>query len=64
MAWFLRVIERDDGSWACRHGTVEFDVHTELQGAVEHIRVLAASRQPAELFLHRLGGVVERIDGI
>ena len=23
--WFLRVIERGDGQWACRHGLTEFD---------------------------------------
>ena len=27
--WFFRVIELDDGRWACRHGVEEFDSHVQ-----------------------------------
>jgi len=56
--WFFRVIELDDGRWACRHGTEEFDRHDELSDAVGHIRVIAAEHTPAELFVHHLDGRV------
>jgi len=39
--WFFRVIELDDGRWACRHGVEEFDSHGEMGDAVAHIRSIA-----------------------
>jgi hypothetical protein len=64
MAWFFRVIELADGRWACRHGRVEYDAHAELRHAVEHMRALAYAARPAELFLHRVDGSVERIETV
>jgi hypothetical protein len=61
MAWYFRVIELADGQWACRLGLQQFNTHTELRHAVEHLRALAHAARPAELFLHRLDGSAERI---
>jgi hypothetical protein len=62
MAWFFRVIEQDDGRWACRHGRQEYDTHPRLDQAIEHIQALAAQQRPAQLFLHRLDGTVEGLE--
>jgi hypothetical protein len=62
MAWFFRVIEQDDGRWACRHGRQVFDTHLLLDEAIEHIRALAARQLPAQLFLHRRDGTIEGLE--
>ncbi|SDP27832.1 hypothetical protein SAMN04515671_3526 [Nakamurella panacisegetis] len=63
MPWFYRVIELDDGTWACRHGHTIFDTHAKLAPAITHIEELAHAAGPARLFLHRLTGeVVELAD--
>jgi hypothetical protein len=59
--WFFRVIELDDGRWACRRGAEEFDRHVEMGDAVVHIRSIAAAHSPAELFVHGLDGSVRSI---
>ena len=59
--WFFRVIELDDGRWACRHGVEEFDTHGEMGDAVAHIRSIAGAHLPAELFMHGLDGSVRSI---
>jgi hypothetical protein len=64
MAWFFRVIELADGRWACRYGREEYDAHAELRHAIDHMRALAYAARPAELFLHRRDGSVERIETI
>jgi hypothetical protein len=64
VAWFFHLIEQVDGRWACRRGLQEYDTHAELHDAVEHVRALAAAAQPAELFVHRLDGSVERLGAI
>ena len=61
MAWFFRVVEQDDGRWACSHGRHEYDIHTDMNHAIEHITALATHQGPAELFLHRLDGTVRRL---
>ena len=61
MAWFLRAIEQADGQWACSHGRVVFDRHDELSEALDHLRDVAATMSPVELFVHRRGGDVERV---
>jgi hypothetical protein len=61
MALFFRVIELDDGRWACRHGSLEYDIHALMNQAIEHITALAANQRPAELFLHRLDGSVRSL---
>ncbi len=61
MGWFFRAVELIDGQWACRRGLEQYDAHLRLDGAIEHLRSLAADAQPAELFVHRLDGTVERL---
>jgi len=61
VAWFFRVVELDDGRWACRHGSHEYDTHPALNQAIEHIATVAAENRPAELFLHRLDGSVRSL---
>ena len=56
MAWFFRAIEQADGQWACSHGRVVFDRHDELSDALDHLREIAATMSPAELFVHRQDG--------
>jgi hypothetical protein len=60
MAWYFRVIELADGRWECRRGLQHLDSHAQLHAAVAHLRSLAAGCRPAELFVHRLDGTVER----
>ena len=45
MAWFFRVIEQDDDRWACRHGRQEYDTHSRLDQAIEHIKALSSDRR-------------------
>ena len=61
MAWFFRAIEQADGRWACSHGRAVFDRHNELSDALDHLRDIAATMSPAELFVHRLDGNVESV---
>lgn len=58
MAWYFRLVELHDGSWACRHGTREFDRHTDLTEAEAHIRRIAFEGRPAQVFLHTSDGDV------
>jgi hypothetical protein len=62
MAWFLRAVEFPDRRWACRHGVTEFDVHRDLENAMNHLRELAPSFGAVQLFIHRIDGTVESID--
>lgn len=64
MAWFFRVIEGDDGSWGCRRGGTDYDSHAALGAAIEHIKIIAADEQPAELFVHHLDGTVYHLGTI
>ncbi len=59
MAWFLRVVEHPDGTWSCRQGLHQLDLHAAFEEAVAHARALAALRPPTELFVHRLDGTVD-----
>jgi len=61
VAWFFRVVELDDGRWACRHGEQEYDTHTAVEPAIAHIKALAADHRPAELFLHLRDGTVQSL---
>ena len=58
MAWFFRVMERPGTRWSCRRGRHELDDHADLDAALAHIRVLAGTASPAEVFLHYLDGRV------
>lgn len=61
MAWFLRAIEQIDGRWSCQHGRHVYDVHEELHDALQHLRCIATTMQPAELIVHHANGIVENI---
>ena len=61
MAWFLRAIEQTDGSWACKHGRTVFDRHDGLSEALEHLRAIAETIRPAELYVHWLDGGIHKI---
>jgi hypothetical protein len=61
VVWYLHAIERDDGSWACRHGLTEFDDHPTLIQALDHLAALAGDDFPAQLIVHRLDGDVQRV---
>jgi hypothetical protein len=61
MAWFFRVLQLADDRWACRHGRVEFDIHAEVDAAVQHVRSIAKDHESAEVMVHRLDGTVERL---
>ena len=64
MAWFFRAIEQADGRWACSHGGAVFDQHDELPDALVHLRDIAATMSPAELFVHHLDGDVKNIGSV
>ena len=53
MAWFYRVVEHDDSTWQCVHGTV-IDIHETFESALDHINELAARDRPSRVFIHRL----------
>ena len=61
MAWFLRAIEQADGGWVCKFGRNVFDRHDELPEALDHLRGIGATMQPAELFVHWQDGNVENM---
>jgi hypothetical protein len=46
---FFRVVERQDGRWACRRGRTELDSHVALAEAVVHMRALASQHRPSEV---------------
>ena len=60
MAWFLRAIEEHDGRWRCQHGREAYDRHDYLHEAVAHLSSIAVALAPAELFIHRLDGTIEK----
>ena len=60
MAWIYRVIEDDEGGWACRFGRTEFDRHATLADALTHIEVLAAAVECDDILVHHQSGTVER----
>jgi hypothetical protein len=55
---FFRMIECEDGTWACRHGRDELDRHDDRDEALKHISRVASERRPARIFLHRLDQAV------
>jgi hypothetical protein len=64
MAWFFRAMETAQGRWECHHGALVFDEHSTLDGALVHLRSLAADYpEAAELFVHTRDGQV-RSDGL
>jgi len=59
--YFFRVVEQEGGTWLCRRGREEFDVHEQLDEAIEHTSGLASEYLPSQVFVHRLDGQVETI---
>jgi Uncharacterized protein conserved in bacteria (DUF2188) len=59
--YFFHVVEQDDGSWSCSRGREEFDVHAQLDNAIEHTTRIASEHQPSEVFVHHLDGQVQSI---
>ena len=57
MAWYFHIVELDDGQRACRHGSTEYDQHTSLDQAIEHMRRVASEQPPASIIVHRRGTV-------
>ncbi|MDP9227232.1 MAG: hypothetical protein M3P18_25965, partial [Actinomycetota bacterium] len=61
MAWWYRVVELEDGRWACRWGLHVYDVHHELAEAIEHCSTIAAGNAPSEVFVHGLDAGVQSV---
>jgi hypothetical protein len=61
MAWYFRILEREDGSWSCAWGPQTFDSHQALADAVEHCSALAAAHRPAQVLMHPLDGDVQSV---
>jgi Uncharacterized protein conserved in bacteria (DUF2188) len=59
--FFFRVAEQEDGSWLCRRGREEFDVHEQLDDAIEHTTGIASEDRPSQVFVHHRDGRVETI---
>lgn len=52
MPWYLRAVELEDGRWSCRHGLHTYDLHADLAECVAHLRLIAQTLGPSELFMH------------
>lgn len=55
---FFRVVEGDDGRWACRVGRREMDSHDAFTEAIRHILFIAGGRRPSQVFVHHADGRV------
>lgn len=55
---FFRLIEHDDGWWACRRGREEIDRHPHQDQALDHMTELAASNRPSRVYVHNADGRV------
>lgn len=64
MAWHLHAVQLEDGRWSCRHGRHEFDLHGDLVDCIQHLRLVAESIGPSELFMHPYGAETSRIDDL
>lgn len=53
--WFFRILELEDGSWACRRGRTVIDEHATYGDALDHICGLAAADPPSQVFVHPRG---------
>ena len=56
MALWFRVIELEDGEFACRFGLTEYDRHEAASAAVDHLKQIASEHRPAQVFLHLRDG--------
>jgi hypothetical protein len=58
---FFRVIEHDDGTWACRDGRHVIDHHDNQDDALTHVALIASDYRPARIYLHHLNGRVSPV---
>jgi hypothetical protein len=58
---YFRIIEQDDGGWACQRGLTQLDRHHLHDAALEHITELAGGHRPSAVFAHYLDGQVRRM---
>jgi Uncharacterized protein conserved in bacteria (DUF2188) len=61
VAYFFRIVEREDGSWSCRRGRADLDRFAQLDEAIEHTTSIASAYAPAEVFVHHCDGRVQNI---
>ncbi|HVY08594.1 MAG TPA: hypothetical protein VG650_05040 [Mycobacteriales bacterium] len=54
--WYFRVLECEDGTWACGRGRELLDSHDTLTAAIDHCRSLAAAARPSQVLVHHLTG--------
>ena len=62
MAWFLRAVEGEDGTWFCRRGLTVLDQHASASEAVEHLRGVAEQDGPAIVVMHWNDGRIEHFE--
>jgi hypothetical protein len=55
---YFRVIEREDGMWACHHDPHDIDRHEHQDQALWHIAEIASSYRPSRILFHHLDGRV------
>ena len=54
MMWFFRILELEDGRWACRRGRFTTDEHDTFAESLIHTKTLAAAEPPSRVFVHPL----------
>ena len=54
MTWLFRVVELEEGTWACRRGRTTVDEHDALDEALTHTCALAAEDRPSQVRVHHL----------
>ena len=59
--YFFRVVEQEDGSWLCRRGREELDVHAQLDDAVDHTTGNAREDRPSQVIVHHRDGQVQTV---
>jgi hypothetical protein len=59
--YFFHVVEQEDGSWSCSWGREDFDVHAQLEDAIEHTTGVASEHTPSQVFVHHRDGQVQSI---
>jgi hypothetical protein len=61
MALWFRVIEVEEGVFACRFGLTEYDRHDTASAAIDHLKTIAADHSPAQVYLHPRDGVTHLV---
>lgn len=61
MPTWYRVVELDDGQWACRRGLEVFDHHDDKWTAIEHVTGLAQADPPSKVYLHPIAASVQTV---